>query len=105
MESEQKDEKSGLLEVDLGRFDEPLAPVEVIGFEEENLLAGFQNRNPGLGGANGDADIPCQFAKDAKLPGPKCHSSQEAVEVPKASDVAQGPYIPLQIGSKVGGEP
>ena len=52
MESEQKDEKSGLLEVDLGGFDEPLAPVKVVGFEEENLLAGLQDGDPGLGGAN-----------------------------------------------------
>ncbi len=98
-------EQSGVEEVQLGGFHHPLPVVSVMGAEEQDQEARFQNRDPAPRRRMGHTRIRCQrrYVQQLAVPtGGETQEPTEGLEVPDVDDVAD---VPLDVRTVVIGEP
>lgn len=69
LDGEQPAGQARIDEVEFGGLDEPFVEVLVVGGEQENDVAGLQERDPGLGGVVGDAAVGGQGREVEELAG------------------------------------
>ena len=75
--TQQPGGKTGIDEVELGRFDEPLVKIAEMGAKQKNYVTRLQYRNPGGSGIVGDAAVGGKGRQIEQLTGPcRAHSDK-----------------------------
>ena len=104
-DAQQPARQAGIDEVQLGRLDQPLAEIAVVGWQQEHQIAGLQHRQPGACGVVGDTRLAGQGADVEQLSGAGRAQAQESLERGKILHVQHLPHVALHVGGDIGGKP
>lgn len=93
--------EAGIAEVEFRGLDEPLVEIGEPRLDQENQVAGLEDREPGLGGDASDAGIRCEGVDVYQLADASGTKLDESLEGSEILDFENLPHIPLQIGADV----
>jgi hypothetical protein len=97
--------EAGITEIEFRGLDEALVEIGEPWLDQENQVAGLEDREPGLGGDASDAGIRCEGVDVDQLADASRAELDEALEGSEILDFENLPHIPLKIGADVVLEP
>ena len=100
-DAQQPGGEAGVIEVQLGGLDETLVEIPVMRAQQEQQVAGLQNRKPGARGGVGDAAIRGQRGKVEQLThtgGAQAHEPLKGRQIAHGEELAE---IPLHEGAHI----
>ena len=104
-DSQQPAKQSRIDEVQLRAACQPAVVVAVVWQQPEGDEAGLQHGEPAPYGVSGDAAVVRQTREVQQLAGPPGAEHDEAVETLEIAHLGELPYVPLEIGLVVTGQP
>src|SRR3989339_227513 len=105
MQADQSTQGSRIKEIHLGCFDKSFPIVGEVGAYQHTLVTGLQQREPSLGSIDRDPEIPRQGSEVEQLTHAGGKAAQEDLELGQVPDIAQEPYVALEIRLQVRGMP
>ena len=99
--AQQIAEKSGIIEVQLRRFDQALVEIPGVRLQQENDVACTQQREPALDRYRGDADVARQGIHVQDLTATSRRQAQESLKSLKVADIDQLAHIALQVTLRI----
>jgi len=105
LDPQQPRNKAGIEKIELGRFDQPLVEIPVMGLQQKDNVACFEHGEPGFRCIMGDSAIVGQRGKIKQLPGSGRTHAQEQVKAFQIPNLNQLVEIPFHIGADVTGVP
>ena len=104
-DAEQPARESGIMEVELGHFDQAPAQVGMEGGQAKHDESRFEDGQPCFCGRLGDSRVGRQCGEIEQLGGPTGTQFHESLKSGQVGDPGHGPHIAFDVGGDIGAQP